>query len=333
MQPRTHGTGSRADAPESLARHASLADHHLDRFVGSLELAENLRDAIRYALLGGGKRLRPALALECCAAVGAPREAALPAAAAVELIHAFSLAHDDLPAMDDDDLRRGRPTLHKAFPEAMAILAGDAMTVLAFRSLCDESVDPALAGMLCRELADASAAMIVGQVYDTLGGMPDSLSEREKVALIHRCKTGALLLASCRMGALMGLWAHGWRGPSFGGPTSSRPHPAAPSGHGHPLPAGEGALHALTAYGTSIGLMYQIVDDLLDVEQTTENTGKRTGKDAQAGKMTFPGVLGVEASRAEVERLRAAAHDAIRPFGPSGAELGRICDFLAVRTS
>jgi geranylgeranyl diphosphate synthase type II len=295
----------RAATPESLASDAALTDAHLEYFIGSLELAENLREAIRYALLGGGKRLRPALALECCAAVGAPRQAALPAAAGVELIHAFSLAHDDLPAMDDDDLRRGRPTLHKAFDEAMAILAGDAMTVLAFRALCDDHIDPALAGRLCRELADASAAMIVGQVYDTLGGMPQSLSPSERVALIHRCKTGALLLASCRMGALMGLW---------GRPTDAE-------------------LAALTSYGTAVGLMYQIVDDLLDVEQTTENTGKRTGKDADAGKLTFPGVLGVERSRAEVERLRTLAQDAIRPFGPAGAELSRICDFLAVRTS
>jgi geranylgeranyl diphosphate synthase type II len=321
----------RAATPESLANDAALTDAHLEHFIGSLELAENLRDAIRYALLGGGKRLRPALALECCAAVGAPRQAALPAAAAVELIHAFSLAHDDLPAMDDDDLRRGRPTLHKAFNEAMAILAGDAMTVLAFRALCDDSIDPALAGRLCRELADASAAMIVGQVYDTLGGMPAGLSAGEEVALIHRCKTGALLLASCRMGALMGIARAGCRGASEGGATGNRPHPA--DSVGHPLPEGEGALHALTSYGTAVGIMYQIVDDLLDVEQTTENTGKRTGKDADAGKLTFPGVLGVERSRAEVERLRTLAQEAIRPFGPAGAELSRICDFLAVRTS
>lgn len=295
-----------AAAPASLARDAALADAHLERFIASIELADNLREAIRYALLGGGKRLRPVLALECCAAVGADPSTALPAAAAVELIHAFSLAHDDLPAMDDDDLRRGRPTLHKAFPEAMAILAGDAMTVLAFRALCDDAIDPSLRGALCRELADASAAMIVGQVYDTLGGLPPSLSDRDRVALIHRCKTGALLLASCRMGALMGL----------GRVDRSDPR-----------------LAALTSYGTAVGLMFQIVDDLLDVEQTTENTGKRTGKDAQAGKLTFPGVLGVDGSRAEVERLRAAALDALRPLGPAGQELARICEFLAVRTS
>ncbi len=294
-----------AAPPDCLTTNAALTDAHLEQFIGRLELAENLRGAIRYALLGGGKRLRPALALECCAAVGADRRSALPAAAAVELIHAFSLAHDDLPAMDDDDLRRGRPTLHKAFDEAMAILAGDAMTVLAFRALCESTIDPSLSGRLCRELADASAAMIVGQVYDTLGGMPDTLSKGEQVALIHRCKTGALLLASCRMGALMGMW-------------------------GRPSDTG---LAALTSYGTAIGLMYQIVDDLLDVEQTTEKTGKRTGKDADAGKLTFPGVLGVERSRAEVERLRALAQESIRPFGPAGTELSRICDFLAVRTS
>ncbi|MGP1310121.1 MAG: polyprenyl synthetase family protein [Phycisphaerales bacterium] len=301
-------TPGRAQTPDSLASDAALVDAHLQQFVSSLELADNLRDAIRYALLGGGKRLRPALALECCAAVGTPREQALPAAAAVELIHAFSLAHDDLPAMDDDDLRRGRPTLHKAYGEAMAILAGDAMTVLAFRAVCDNSVNPALAGVLCRELADASAAMIVGQVYDTLGGMPESLAPADRVALIHRCKTGALLLASCRMGALMG----------FASPAAA---------------ANDPRLASLTTYGAAIGLMYQVVDDLLDVEQTTENTGKRTGKDAEAGKLTFPGVLGVEGSRNEVKRLRGLAHDALAPLGPLGSELARICDFLAVRTS
>lgn len=297
-----------ATLPETLAECAAMVDAHLDRFLGAMELSESLRDAIRYALLGGGKRLRPCLALECARAVGAPREAALPAAAAVELIHAFSLVHDDLPAMDDDDLRRGRPTLHRATSEAMAILAGDAMTVLAFRAIASESVDAALAGLLTRELADASSAMIVGQVYDTLGGLPEGLDPAQRVALIHRCKTGALILASCRMGALMGLRAIG------------------ASGRAEPL-------DALTTYGTAIGLMYQIVDDLLDVEQTPENTGKRTGKDAAAGKATFPGVLGVEGSRAEVERLRGVAMGSLGRLGDRGAELGRICDFLAVRTS
>ena len=287
---------------------AAMVDAHLERFVSSIDLADSLRDAVRYALLGGGKRLRPCLALECAAAVGAPRESALPAAAAVELIHAFSLAHDDLPAMDDDDLRRGRPTLHKATSEAMAILAGDAMTVLAFRAIASEGVDLALAGLLTRELADASGAMIVGQVYDTLGGLPEGLDARQRVALIHRCKTGALILASCRMGAMMGLHSIGAQGRAD-------------------------ALDALTTYGTAIGLMFQIVDDLLDVEQTPENTGKRTGKDAAAGKATFPGVLGVEGSRAEVERLRGAARRALAPLGARGDELARICDFLAVRTS
>lgn len=301
--------------PESLARSAALVDAHLDRFLSSLDLASSLRDAIRYALLGGGKRLRPCLALECCAAVGAPRDAALPAAAAVELIHAFSLAHDDLPAMDDDDLRRGRPTLHKATSEAMAILAGDAMTVLAFRALTTEGVEPALAGMLTRELADASGAMIVGQVYDTLGGLPEGLTAQERVSLIHRCKTGALILASCRMGAMMGLQA------------------ISVPGSGRRSVTPEVALGALTTYGSAVGLMFQIVDDLLDVEQTPENTGKRTGKDAAAGKTTFPGVLGIEGSRAEVERLHTLATSSLAPFGERAGELGRICDFLAVRTS
>src|SRR5690606_1270480 len=147
-------------------------------------------------------------------------------------------AHDDLPAMDDDDLRRGRPTLHRAFDEAMAILAGDAMTVLAFRALCADEIDPALAGRLCRELADASAGMIVGQVYDTLGGMPESLAPAERVSLIHRCKTGALLRASCRMGAIVGLCA---KAPS--------------EGVGRAL--ADPSLASLTAFGTAVGLMYQ----------------------------------------------------------------------------
>lgn len=260
---------------------------------------ESLREAVRYALLGGGKRLRPALAWQCCAAAGSPGERSLPAGAAVELVHAFSLVHDDLPAMDNDDLRRGRPTLHIHAGEAMAILAGDAMLALAFDVIARESPSAATAAALAGELTQATLGMIGGQVYDTLAGLPEGLSERERLELIHRSKTGALIRASCRMGVLI-------------------------SGHVE-------ALDPMTAYADAVGLMFQIVDDLLDEEGTAEQTGKRTRKDRDAGKLTFPGALGVEASRREVDRLLEAAVDAVAAFGPEAEPLRDLARLMANR--
>ena len=243
----------------------------------------------------------PALLLLCCRAVGGRIERALPAAMAIELVHAFSLVHDDLPAMDDDDLRRGMPTAHVKFGEAMAILSGDAMMSLAFQIITGPETAPSAAAALAQELAAGTTAMIAGQVYDTLGGFDPATGERERLVLIHQKKTGALFRAACRMGAICGG-------------------------------AGPAELAALTAYGEAIGLMFQIVDDLIDVEQSPEHTGKETGKDLDAGKLTYPGVLGVEQSRTEIERLRRSAMDALMPLGPRADHLRDLCEYMAIRT-
>jgi len=288
------------ELPPDLVHSACVVDTALEGLIDCLELPANLVEAIRHGVVGGGKRTRPALVLRCCEAVGGDQEAALPAAMAIELVHCFSLVHDDLPAMDDDDLRRGRPTVHVAYGEAMAILAGDAMMSLAFE-LLGRDAPRAAAQPLVRELSEATTAMIAGQVYDTLGGFADGADDAERLDMIHRNKTGALLRASCRMGAICGQ-------------------------------ASAAELDALTRYGDAIGLMFQIVDDLLDVEQTAEHTGKRTGKDVGAGKMTWPAVSGAEASREMVERLRLQGREAIESLAEAASPLRALCDFLAIRT-
>ncbi|MEO1128134.1 MAG: polyprenyl synthetase family protein [Planctomycetota bacterium] len=293
-------------APEASARLRAPANE-VERFMRSyldrLSLPSNLDEAIRYALLGGGKRLRPILVAHGCAAVGGDGEACMPAAAAVEMIHAFSLVHDDLPALDDDDLRRGRPTVHVKFGEAMAILVGDGLMSLAFQVISDSCTDPVRTGRLLHELAVGTTDMIAGQVHDTLGGWPASMTDEQRLREVHRKKTGALLRASCRMGGL-----------SAG------------------LQPGDDLLARLTTYGEAIGLMFQIVDDILDVEQTAEHTGKRTSKDEEAGKLTYPGVLGLEQSRSEIGRLEAVAMEAIAPMGDAASALRELCEYLTVRT-
>lgn len=254
-------------------------DAYLASFLDRRELPRNLDAAIRYSLLGGGKRIRPALAWFSAVACGAPGEASLQAGCAVEMIHAFSLIHDDLPALDNDDVRRGRPTLHKHAGEAMAILAGDALLSLAYEST-HEHPDPRIALRLSNELALGTRAMIEGQIYDTLGGMDEGISDLEAVELIHRNKTGALLRASCRMGAL-----------SAG--------------------ASDDALALITRYSESIGLQFQIIDDLLDVEGCSDAVGKALGKDAAAGKRTYPGAVGVDAARSAANRLGVEAARAL----------------------
>lgn len=254
-------------------------DAYLTSFLDGRQLPENLDEAIRYSLLHGGKRVRPALAWYSSIACGGEGHAALPAGGAVEMIHAFSLIHDDLPALDNDDLRRGRPTLHKHAGEAMAILAGDALLTLAYES-AHHHPEPSTALRLARELADGTRAMIAGQIYDTLGGIPNDLRDEDAVELIHRNKTGALLRASCRMGAISGG-------------------------------ASEDALRLITRYSESIGLQFQIIDDLLDVEGCSDSVGKATGKDAAAGKRTYPGAIGIAASRDLAARLGEQAGKAL----------------------
>ncbi len=288
-------------ATESPSAIVSEIERYLDQRLEALELPQSLREAIRYAVLGGGKRLRPQLALLCCEAVSGDRRLALGPAAALELVHGFSLVHDDLPAMDDETLRRGRPTLHIHAGEAMAVLAGDAMLALAFELVTGAGLDAARSIALVRELSGASIDMIAGQVYDTLGGFPPGLSEQACLQLTHRKKTEALLRASCRMGAICGG-------------------------------ADDDQLSALTRYGEAVGLMFQIVDDLLDVTQSTEHAGKTTGKDESAGKLTFPGILGIDGSRTEVRRLVALAHESLASFSGSADPLRDLCDYMAVRT-
>jgi len=260
-----------------------------------------LRDALAYSVMGAGKRLRPVLTLLSCEAAGGDRNRGRAAASAIELIHAFSLVHDDLPAMDDDALRRGRPTLHMHAGEAMAILTGDVMMSLAFEWITDVDLDGETSAQLVRTLAGATSCMIAGQVYDTLGGFPPDLSKPKQLKLVHLNKTAALIRAACRLGAFC-------------------------------AEASPEDLASLTSYGQSVGMMFQIVDDLLDVTATAEHIGKATGKDVQAGKLTYAGVHGTDASRAEVRRLRDEAHDALAPLGRAADQLLELCDFMAVRT-
>ena len=284
-----------------LTEPAKMVEQYMAGFLDRRKLPGNLREAVRYALLGGGKRLRPTLVVWSCEAVGGQAKAALAAAAAIEMVHCFSLVHDDLPAMDDDDLRRGRLTLHKQTNEAMAILAGDAMMGLAFELVATSVKPEALANQIILELATATNDMIAGQVYDTLPEPgSDKLEAIERLKTLHRHKTGALIRCCSRMGALCGQ-------------------------------ADGEQLEAVTQYAQAIGLMFQIVDDLLDVTQTTEHLGKAANKDSQMGKLTYPGLLGIDQSRSEVERLRTQAHTALEPLGERAQMLHRLCDYLAVR--
>lgn len=282
-------------------------NRYLEEAARGLSLPASLTDAMLYSLMAPGKRLRPLLAWHSCGACGGRPEWALPAAAALELIHTFSLVHDDLPALDNDDLRRGRPTLHRHTTESMAILAGDAMMSAAFKLLA-EKAPPGTAAVLISELSTATTEMIAGQVYDTLGGVPEGLEPIDALLEIHTRKTGALIRAACRMGAM-----------SAGSAGRSKFEM-------------ERELAAITEFAEQIGLAFQVVDDLLDVTQATSHLGKTAGKDEQQGKLTYPSVLGVEGTRREIAELRAEAMKAISVFGPSGAMLGELAAAICDRT-
>ena len=272
----------------------------LERWV-SADAPAGLGDAMRYAVLDGGKRLRPLLVLAAYEAVcsGASASAvfddgALRAACAVELIHAYSLVHDDMPCMDNDVLRRGKPTVHVQYGEAQAMLAGDAMQALAFEVLTpDDGVPPALQARLCSLLARAAghAGMAGGQAIDLASvGVP--LNE---VALrdMHHRKTGALLQGSVLMGAACG-------------------------------PVEPAAWQALSTYGDAVGLAFQVVDDILDVTQASETLGKTAGKDLDNNKPTYVSILGLDAARAHAEELRRKAHAALDRSGIAGVERLRV---------
>jgi geranylgeranyl diphosphate synthase type II len=285
-----------------LATRTRLVDEALDRSLPKASARPaTLHGAMRYSLFAGGKRLRPALTLAAAEACGGGIDAALPAACAVECIHTYSLVHDDLPCMDDDDLRRGRPTNHKVFGEGVAVLAGDGLLTIAFEILAQTkgtSRFPVAAQI--RELAVAAGSrwLIGGQVAD-LEGEGKKLSAPE-LRYIHRCKTAALLTASVRLGAM-----------------SANATPA--------------RIDALTRFGQALGLAFQIIDDILDVTQTTEKLGKTAGKDLKAIKATYPAIHGLQKSHAEARRLTRAAHAAIDPFGSRAARLREMADHLLNR--
>ena len=278
-----------------------MIQEYLENQVQWSQLPGNLAEAARYGTLGGGKRIRPVLVVLACEAAGGLAHDALPAAAALELVHCFSLVHDDLPALDDDSLRRGQPTLHIHAGEPMAILAGDLMLAMAFGELAKMPLPGGQIASLVHELATGTRDMVIGQVYDTLGGLPVDLPELEQLQMVHRNKTGALLKAACRMGAIA---------------------------------AGADAktLQGLSDFGEAVGLMFQVVDDLLDVTQSTEHVGKATGKDSALGKRTYPGLLGVDGSRKVVDQLYQQALDALRPMNFEDSSLKDLCSYMAIRT-
>jgi geranylgeranyl diphosphate synthase type II len=272
----------------------------------------SLKEAMHYGLLAPGKRLRPILVVLAAEACGGQITDALPAGCAVEMIHAYSLIHDDLPAMDDDDLRRGQPTCHKKFGEALAILAGDALQTLAFQVLA-EGYPPRTAARCCWELAcGAGAAGMVGGQVDDLAweeqadGRPDSVATLADLETVHARKTGALFRACMRLGI------SAVQGERSGGPDAA-------------------LLHGLDSYGCCFGQAFQITDDLLDVEGSTEQTGKRVRKDADRGKLTYPGLLGREESRRRAEDLCRQAQMHLAPFGAAGRRLTALACWILQR--
>ena len=315
------------DAPALLREHGATVDgalRNLRERYAAAGTPPRLLDAIEYSLLAGGKRLRPCLVLETCRACGgdpAANKSAVAAAVAIELIHTFSLVHDDLPAMDDDDLRRGRPTNHKVFGEAMAVLAGDAMTTMAFGVIAKDA-DPSLVCHLVGELAGAAgpAGMIGGQVLDIDGeNQRLSLDELQRV---HRLKTGALLTAACRMGAIAAVENNG-EGALFrtAGVAAALLGPG-PANRRDPV----------QEFGRHLGLAFQIVDDVLDVTGTPEQLGKATNKDAGRGKNTYPGLLGLDASRRMAQAELQAAVAALDPLGPAADGLRALARYVVERT-
>ena len=263
-----------------------------------------LGEAMRYAVLDGGKRLRPLLVLAAAEAVGGQPQAALRAACAVELIHAYSLVHDDMPCMDNDVLRRGKPTVHVRFGEAQALLAGDALQAFAFELLTPEgaAVPAGMQAVLCRLLARAagSAGMAGGQAID-LASVGVALTE-EQLRRMHRLKTGALLQGSVLMGAVCG-------------------------------PADAAAYQALSDYGAALGLAFQVVDDILDVVADSATLGKTAGKDAAADKPTYVSLLGIERARAHAQELLDEAHAALGRSGlPDTRALAALADMVVRRS-
>lgn len=267
---------------------------------------ETLREAMEYSLLAGGKRLRPVLVLMASQACGGSSSAALPAACAIEMIHTYSLIHDDLPAMDDDDYRRGRPTNHQVYGQAGAILAGDALLTRAFEILAEGMTPAGVATACCVDLAAAAGAtgMVGGQILDLEAeqALPPADQEAALLTLdrIHGCKTAALIASAASLGA-------------------------------RAAQASEEVRQSLSIYGQNLGLAFQITDDLLDVLGDQEKMGKGVGKDAGRGKLTYPGLLGVDGSRQAAETAIETARNQVRPLGPPAEPLIALANFVLQR--
>lgn len=290
------------DLKDYLKTLVSDVDLALDDFLPMPgETPGAIHEAMRYTIFAGGKRLRPVLCIAAAEACGGTQASALRAACAVELMHTYSLVHDDLPCMDDDDLRRGRPTCHKVYGEGMAVLCGDALLTESFALLAKSEPSARYrVGDMISELASAggSRKLIGGQVLD-LEGEGQQLN-KEQLLAIHEAKTAALLVTSLRLGAM----------------TAN---------------ASAEQLAALSDFGYSLGLAFQVIDDILDVTQTTKSLGKTAGKDVAANKSTYPSVWGLEESRIEAERLTRVALDALGIFGERGARLREIAQWMLSR--
>ena len=292
------------DLQDYLAQSTQVVNKALDRFLPrENRKPATLHKAMRYSIFAGGKRMRPALCLAAAKACGGDIAPALPAACAVECIHTYSLIHDDLPAMDNDDFRRGKPTNHKVFGEGIAILAGDALLTQAFEILVQGKPTARYSHQdWVLELAKASGSLqlVGGQVADLEGeGKPLTTAQ---LRYIHERKTSALLCGSVRLGAMSAN-------------------------------ATLAQLKALTTFGYNVGLAFQVIDDILDVTQTSEKLGKTAGKDTKAQKATYPSIIGLEASRKIARQLTQRAFDALKPFKGKAVELAALADFLLRRES
>ncbi len=291
-----------SDLKSYLAERCRLVDAALDAFIPADSVSPaTLHKAMRHSVFAGGKRLRPVLCLAAAEACGGTLEAAMPSACAVECLHTYSLIHDDLPCMDDDDFRRGVPTCHKVFGDAVAVLAGDALQAIAFELVArtPEASGDVVAAMV-RELAVTAGSLhlIGGQVMD-LEGEGKKLP-LEDLRFVHESKTAALLTTSLVLGGM-----------SAGGTAEQ--------------------IDALRRFGMATGLAFQVIDDILDVTQTSEKLGKSAGKDLATDKSTYPALMGLDASRAEAARLTAEAIEALQVFGASGELLHQLSDHLLSR--
>jgi len=277
-----------------------IVDETLDKLIVCARIEpKRLHEAVRWSLFAGGKRFRPALLLAVGKTFGANENKLLRSASAIEMIHTYSLIHDDLPAMDDDDLRRGRATCHKKFDEATAILAGDRLQALAFQTIAeDKKLSDKVKVKLISELAHSAAKMVDGQQLD-LESEGKAISI-EKLEQIHRNKTGAIICVSARAGAII-------------------------------AEASERKINAISKYASALGLLFQITDDLLDVTQTTEVLGKTAGKDVSAAKATYPAFYGIEETRKLAGKIHAEAIEPLNEIGRNASLLKDLADFILSR--